>query len=101
MKQTSQEIITRLEEYKEAMGDNFIGFVEDIADSVAEPDYSGYVSKEEYDALQEKLNASEQRYLDRFKGVGVETGAQLPAGPDTPKKEVFDIDEAIIQLSRR
>lgn len=72
---SAQEIITRLKAHEEALGDDIIGLVEDINDSVTAPvDMSGYVERTVYDDLKSK-------YIERF-----ENGDATPAKPvEEPK----------------
>ena len=69
MKKTKEELIATVNGL-EVSDDVKIGLLEDVTDSMTEaPDLSGYVSKEEYEALK-------QKYIERF---------TAPAEP--PKKD--------------
>lgn len=67
MKKTAEEIGAILKAHEEALGDDFLGLLEDVADSVAEstepaePDPEKYIEKAKYDELR-------QKYIDRFMG---------------------------------
>lgn len=80
---SAQDIITRLKAHEEAIGDDIIGLVEDINDSVVAPvDMSAYVERSVYDDLKTK-------YVERF-----ENGDAVP-----PKKEEQPEDEQPKRLS--
>lgn len=80
---SAQDIITRLKAHEEALGDDIIGLVEDINDSVVAPvDMSAYVERSVYDDLKTK-------YVERF-----ENGDAVP-----PKKEEKPEDEQPKRLS--
>lgn len=92
-RKTSAELIEVLKAHEEALGDGFLGLIEDIADSVVEapePDYTGYVKKEEYDALK-------QRYIDRFTskdegGIDPQKAAQAANDLTEPVKQITYAD---------
>lgn len=86
MKCEAKDIIARLNEHAEALGDSLIGLVEDINDSVIvaeEPDYSDYVKKSEYDELK-------QKYISRFENGDGQPKPE-PKKPE-PKKRITYAD---------
>lgn len=79
MKKTAEELGAMLKAHEEALGEDFLGLLEDIADSVAEapepsdPDPEKYIEKAKYDELR-------QKYVDRFMGG-------KPAEEKTPEEK--------------
>lgn len=71
---TSQEIIGSIREiFGEQSSDGYLSLLEDITDSVAGTDMSGYVRKEEYDRIVSEKEAAvvaektmRDRYINRF-----------------------------------
>ena len=77
---SAQDIIARLNAHSEALGDDIIGLVEDINDSITAPvDMSGYVEKSAYDDLKNK-------YIARF-----ESGDATPPKEEAPKEETKEL----------
>lgn len=77
---TAQDLIARINAHGEALGEDLIGLVEDINDSITQPtDLSGYVEKTAYDELQRK-------YIERF-----EHGDGLPKKEEPPVVDVSQL----------
>lgn len=81
---TAQDIIGRLNAHAEALGDDIIGLVEDINDSITPaPDMSQYVEKSAYDDLKNK-------YIERFEqGEGTSKVEPKPTG-EAPKRITYE-----------
>lgn len=74
MKRSAQEMVERFREVVASQSeDEVANFLEDINDSVTEPDLSGYVERKDYEAVTlerdaaiAKANDYRDRYINRF-----------------------------------
>lgn len=97
MKRSKEEILAMLNDNAEGLGDNLIGLLEDVSDSMEDveiPDMSQYVAKSEYDTLVGERDELKAKYIARFMG-GSDNGEVIVPDPKTPDPE--EIKEATIE----
>lgn len=96
MKRTKEEILAALNGNAEALGDNLIGLLEDISDSMVDaPDMSDYVAKSDYDAVVAERDDIKGKYIARFVGPAEDTKLEIKdEAKEEPEPEIT-LDEIL------
>lgn len=96
MKRTKEEILAALNGNAEALGDNLIGLLEDISDSMVDaPDMSDYVAKSDYDAVVAERDDIKGKYIARFVGPAEDTKLEIKDETKEEPEPEITLDEIL------
>lgn len=93
MERTAKELIEVLKQHEEALGDNFLGLIEDISDSVKpKEDLTKYVGIDEFNKVKTDYEDLKTKYIQRFESGAFEK-PPIEEKPDEKEEPKITIDD--------